>query len=28
VLVVSGDKMGLWGQIEITAIAGSGDLGR
>ncbi len=28
VLVVAGDKMGVWGQIEITAIAGSGDAGR
>jgi uncharacterized protein len=28
VLVIAGEKMGLWGQIEITAIAGSADGGR
>jgi uncharacterized protein len=28
VLVVAGDKMGVWGQIEITALAGSGDGGQ
>jgi ApbE superfamily uncharacterized protein (UPF0280 family) len=28
VLVVTGEKMGMWGQIEITAIAGSRDGGR